>query len=88
LQYASAPVKPRRAHDGEMRSGNPVEVLQRWQDSGAVWRVVSRSGSAIVVALLTCSAGEEVDRITSTDPEVLAFVGRRVSSEEHPRAGG
>jgi hypothetical protein len=59
----------------------PVETLRRWQDSGAVWRVVTRTPSTVVVALLTCSAGEEVDRITSTDPELIAFVGTRLTSE-------
>ena len=76
------PVRPGPAHHEVMRPDDPVEVLQRWEDSGAVWRVVSRTDSTIVVALLTCSAGEEVDRFTSTDPDLLAFVGRRAGSED------
>ncbi|GAC1401948.1 MAG: hypothetical protein NVS4B6_11030 [Mycobacterium sp.] len=56
--------------------------LQRWQDSGAVWEVISRQGGGVTVALLRCDAGEEVDRFTSDDPRVLAFIGDRQSSAE------
>jgi hypothetical protein len=65
-----------------MRVDDPVEKLRRWEDSGAVWRVLSRTGGTVVVALLTCSAGEEVDRFTSDDPGLLAYVGRRNRSDE------
>jgi hypothetical protein len=34
--------------------------------------------------LLTCGAGEEVDRLVSTDRDVLAYVGTRTSSEQQP----
>ncbi|HEX2286422.1 MAG TPA: hypothetical protein VHI10_16625 [Mycobacterium sp.] len=56
--------------------------LQRWQDSGAVWEVISRTGHGVTVALLRCDGGEEVDRFTSDDPELLSFIGDRSSSEE------
>lgn len=56
--------------------------LQRWQDSGAVWEVISRSGSRVTVALLRCDGGEEVDRFTSDDPRLLSFIGDRLTSEE------
>jgi hypothetical protein len=59
-----------------------VAELQRWQDSGAVWEVISRRGSSVTVALLRCDGGEEVDRFTSDDPRLLAFVGDRLSSAE------
>ena len=62
-------------------SEDPVDMLQRWEDAGAIWRVVSRDDQHIEVALLTCTGGEEVDRVHSTDPELLAFVGDRWSSE-------
>jgi outer membrane phospholipase A len=41
-----------------------VAELQRWQDSGAVWQVIS------------------VDRFTSDDPQLLSFIGDRMTSEE------
>jgi hypothetical protein len=56
--------------------------LQRWQDSGAVWEVVSRKNGGVTVALLRCDGGEEVDRFTSDDPRLLAFIGDRRSSAE------
>jgi hypothetical protein len=60
---------------------DPVEVLRRWEDAGALWRVVSRTPSQVEVALMTCSGGEEVDRLVSADPGLLAYVGTRASSE-------
>lgn len=61
--------------------GAPVEILRRWEAAGAVWRVVDRAPAGLVIALLTCDAGEEVDRLVANDPDLLAFVGRRFSSE-------
>jgi len=56
---------------------DPVAVLRRWEDSGAHWQVVGRSASAVTVALLRCDGGEEVDRIVSGDPGLLAFLRER-----------
>jgi hypothetical protein len=56
--------------------------LQRWQDSGAVWEVIARTRDSVTIGLLRCDGGEEVDRFTSTDPHLLAFIGDRRSSEE------
>ncbi|NMO00238.1 hypothetical protein HH308_03300 [Gordonia sp. TBRC 11910] len=59
-----------------------VETLERWTDSGAVWRVLSRRGGTITVGLFRCDGGEEVDRITSSTPDLIAFIGDRDSSED------
>ena len=59
-----------------------VAELQRWQDSGAVWEVISRKRDSVTVALLRCDGGEEVDRFTSDDPRLLTFIGDRWSSAE------
>ena len=59
-----------------------VAELQRWQDSGAVWEVIARRGDRVTVALLRCDGGEEVDRFTSDDPDLLSFIGDRLRSEE------
>jgi hypothetical protein len=61
---------------------NRVDDLQRWQDSGAHWQVIARTADTVTVALLRCDGGEEVDRFTSHDPALLAFLGRRTSSED------
>ena len=38
-----------------------VAELQRWEDAGAVWSVVSRKQDRVTIALLRCDGGEEVD---------------------------
>jgi hypothetical protein len=59
-----------------------IAELQRWQDAGAVWEVISRKGGSVTVALLRCDGGEEVDRFTSDDPRLLDFIGDRLSSAD------
>ena len=59
-----------------------VAELQRWEDSGAVWSVVSRKQDRVTIALLRCDGGEEVDRFTSDDQRLLDYIGKRFSSEE------
>jgi hypothetical protein len=59
-----------------------VAELQRWQDTGAVWAVISRKDGQVTVALLRCDGGEEVDRFTSDDPRLVSFIGDRLTSEE------
>jgi hypothetical protein len=59
-----------------------VTDLRRWADSGAIWQVIARTAGGIEVALLTCDAGEEVARLRSADPELLAYVGDRDRSDQ------
>jgi len=59
-----------------------VAELQRWEDSGAVWSVVSRRGGRVTVALLRCDGGEEVDRFASDDPRLIDYIGQRFSSTD------
>ncbi|MCZ4653001.1 hypothetical protein O4157_16430 [Gordonia amicalis] len=59
-----------------------LDDLRRWEDSGAGWRVVRRGPEDVTVSLLRCDGGEEVDRFVSADPEILAHLGDRVSSEQ------
>ena len=47
-----------------------------------MWKVLSRTPSGIAIALMTCDGGQEVQRLTSADPDLLAFVGARSSSEQ------
>jgi hypothetical protein len=60
---------------------HPVEVLRRWQASGAIWRVLHRLPDRLEIVLLTCTGDEEMGRVVSSDPAVSAFVGDRESSE-------
>jgi hypothetical protein len=59
-----------------------VAELRRWEEAGAVWRVIGRTASAVTTALLTCDGGEQVGQFTSADPRLLEFVGDRVTSED------
>ncbi len=60
----------------------PVEVLRRWEDSGASWRVISRAGDRLQISLITCTGDEEMDRLDSADPDLAAYVGGRTRSDE------
>lgn len=59
-----------------------VADLQRWQDSGAHWRVLTRTADSLTISLLRCDGGEEVDRFTSSDPRLFEFVGGRSGSDD------
>jgi hypothetical protein len=48
--------------------------LRRWEESGATWRVLVRTPDSVEIALLTCDAGEEVDRMRTGDRAVLDHV--------------
>lgn len=63
-----------------------VAALRRWEDSGAVWRVLGRDGARLTIGLCTCTASEVVDRVVSDDPELARFVGDRAGSDDHPPA--
>lgn len=67
-----------------MTEEQPVETLSRWSDSGAMWRVLRRTPTSITVSLRRCDDGEEVDRLTSSDPDLLTWIGDRSSSEDRP----
>jgi hypothetical protein len=51
-----------------------LEQLRRWEDSGGTWQVLVRSPGHIEIALLTCSGGEEMARLVSHEPALLAYV--------------
>jgi hypothetical protein len=57
-----------------------VETLQRWEEHGAQWRLLDLSEDRAVVELCTCY-GEPVERLESSDPELLDVIRRRPSSE-------
>lgn len=59
-----------------------VERVRRWQVAGGTWQVLRRTQDEVVVSLCRCDGGEEADRVTSTDPELLAYLAGRDSSEE------
>jgi hypothetical protein len=60
----------------------PIEILQRWADAGAIWRVLHRRDRSVTIALYQCDGGEEVDRFTSADPRLRDFLQHRNSNED------
>jgi hypothetical protein len=61
---------------------DPVAVLHRWTDAGAVWRVIHQGDKTVTVGLYQCDGGEEVDRISSADPRLLQYLSGRTTSED------
>jgi uncharacterized protein len=59
-----------------------VARLRRWEGSGAIWRVLTRTTTEVEIAFLTCDAGEQVDRFRSADPALLAYVDSRGADDE------
>ena len=58
-----------------------IDILRRWEQSGAIWRVQSISGAEAVVQLCTCF-GEPVDVVRTADPEALRYLAARPSSAD------
>ena len=57
---------------------SPVDVLTRWEDHGAHWRVVALSEERAEIELCTCY-GEPVERLESDDRALIEFVAARVA---------
>jgi len=54
----------------------PLQQLERWEDFGATWRTLEMTDEQVVLQLCTCH-GEPVDRLESTDAELVAYVRAR-----------
>ena len=65
-----------------MSEADAVSRLQRWEAFGAHWQVLDDDGSRITVALCRCDGGEEVERLTSDDADLLTYLAGRTSSED------
>jgi hypothetical protein len=64
-----------------------VERLRRWERAGGIWRVMGRSpDGAVAIALETC-AGEPMESFTSSDPELVGYVGARDMNDGSLDAG-
>jgi hypothetical protein len=55
---------------------SPVDVLRRWEDHGAEWRIELLTEERAVVMLCTCT-GEPVERLESDDAALLKFLRER-----------
>ena len=61
---------------GGNHTETPVELLERWEHHGAAWRAVHVSDEKAIVDLCTCH-GEPVDRIESSDPDLIRLLRER-----------
>jgi hypothetical protein len=61
-------------------SSEPVARLRRWTDFGGHWAVLDDDGDRVTVSLRRCDGGEEVERLTSDDRELRAFLAGRTRS--------
>ena len=59
---------------------SPVEIVKRWEDHGAEWRVVALSDERVEIDLCTCY-GEPVERLESDDRALIEFVSERLATE-------
>ncbi|WP_109473502.1 hypothetical protein [Ornithinimicrobium cavernae] len=57
------------------------QTLERWEEFGGVWRVVAADDRAATVSMCRCDGGEEVQRLTTEDPDLVAWL------VEHPESG-
>jgi len=56
------------------RDGDLRERLERWRAHGGTCRLVELDEARAQVVLCRCDGGEEVERFTTADPAVLAWV--------------
>ena len=68
-------------------SESPLVTIARWEAAGAHWRVDRMTRGTADVQLLSC-LGAPVDRLRSSDPELLNYLTCRASSEHPPARGG
>jgi hypothetical protein len=78
---SAGPGRPADA-DKVLFEPGPIEVLERWQRFGGTWQVVSRAQGWVTLSLRRCDGGEELQRLTSTIPELLEWLADKTSSEE------
>lgn len=57
------------------------ETLERWQDFGGVWRLVVADQHVATVSMCRCDGGEEVQRLTTRDADLVAWLVEHPSSE-------
>ena len=73
--------------DGGASAEDMAERLRRWERSGGIWRVLGRSPDGEITVALESCFGEEMEQLTSDDPELAAYVGERDMSDGSLDAG-
>ncbi len=64
-----------------------VGTLRRWETAGGTWRVVERSPDALVIGLFSCDGGEEMERLSSADPDLARFVDQAERERDRDAEG-
>jgi hypothetical protein len=67
--------------EGVEATEGPLAVLRRWEAFGAKWRVLCHDPDGLILSLCRCDSDEEVNRLASADPELLAYIGNRITNE-------
>lgn len=60
--------------------GTDRQTLERWAEFGGVWRVVASDEQAATVSLCRCDGGEEVQRLTTQEPDLVAWLAHHPES--------
>jgi hypothetical protein len=58
-----------------------LDVLERWVRFGGACEVVSRDAAHVIVSLRRCDGGEEMQRLTSAEPDVLSWLDTQAAEE-------
>jgi hypothetical protein len=58
----------------------PIDVVRRWEDGGAEWRVVLLADDRVEIELCTCT-GEPVERLMSSDRDLIELAREREPSQ-------
>ena len=58
-----------------------LDRLLRWEVAGGTWQVLGRRPDSVTISLCRCDGGEEVERFSSSAPDLRAHLGDRQSSD-------
>lgn len=59
------------------QGGDLIAVLERWESSGGLWRVLSSSEAWVTVGLFSCDGGEQMSRVTGRTVDLGPFLAGR-----------
>jgi hypothetical protein len=62
-----------------------LDRLTRWEVAGGTWQVMARRSDRVSVVLCRCDGGEEVERFSSEEADLLRHIGDRETSEQPRR---
>lgn len=60
----------------------PIADLQRWEDFGGTWQVRTRTQTAVTISMCRCDTGEEMQRFSSSSPELLEWLAARARDDQ------